>query len=269
MERVNEKKPIAASGARSRLATSDGGDLVITSPTVGSAEEKTGLESFPSWTSPRFAPLPDAEWLSARHFGVASGARGEVTARVVAMSAFGDITAMASLLGGGDPDDTEAPYERPRLTPASLHSKADDGVAIPAARPGGDPKAIWDASELMDDFDDVDEDAGEHGLLVPKYEFLYKQAVSTADAFLGMAHNKDPGSRSCEDVVCKVHLPGTKALRELDLDVRTDRLRLRSHVYSLSVYLPHRVDADRGKAEWDQKAESLKITLPIIDEDYF
>ena len=227
-----------------------------------SREKKKIASSFP-------LPGDDADWWSARHFGGASGARGEVTARAVAMSAFGDITAMASLLGGGDPDDTEAPYERPRMTPASLPAKADDGVAIPAARPGGDPKAIWDASELMDDFEDDDEDAGEHGLLVPKYEFLYKQAVSTADAFLGMAHNKDPGSRSCEDVVCKVHLPGTKALRELDLDVRPDRLRLRSHVYSLSVYLPHRVDADRGKAEWDQKAESLKITLPIVDEDYF
>ena len=175
---------------------------------------------------------------------------------------------MASLLGGGDPDDTEAPYERPRLTPASLHSKADDGVAIPAARPGGDPKAIWDASELMDDFEDVDEDAGEHGLLVPEYEFLYKQAVSTADAFLGMAHNKDPGSRSCEDVVCKVHLPGTR--RSAARPRRSNRSTPTPIARLQSQRVPSAPRRRRpGKAEWDQKAESLKITLPIIDEDYF
>ena len=31
---------------------------------------------------------------------------------------------------------------------------------------------------------------------------------------------EDPGSRSCEDMVCKIQLPGTKAMRELDLDVQ-------------------------------------------------
>ena len=39
LDRVNEKKPIAASGARSCLTTSEGGDVVVTSPTVESAEK--------------------------------------------------------------------------------------------------------------------------------------------------------------------------------------------------------------------------------------
>ena len=191
-----------------------------------------------------------------------------------------DINAMASLLGGADPDDVEedaGSYARrtAAMTPGTLAGSAgsmrDDGVAIPkakGARERGDPKAIWALHELMDDFDD-DEDGeeGGDGLVVPAYEFLYKQAVSTADAFLGMSHNKDPGSRSCEDVVCKIQLPGTKALRELDLNVEADRLQLRSHVYKLNVYLPHRVDSERGKAEWDQKTECLKVTLPIVEDE--
>jgi hypothetical protein len=35
------------------------------------------------------------------------------------------------------------------------------------------------------------------------------------------------GSRSCEDMVCKIHLPGTRSMQELDLDVQPDRLTLR------------------------------------------
>jgi hypothetical protein len=83
-----------------------------------------------------------------------------------------------------------------------------------------------------------------------------------------MAHNKDPGTRSCEDMVLKISLPGTKSMRELDLEVETDRLRLRSATYKLNLYLPHKVDADEGKAEWDAKSETLKVSCPILDEEY-
>ena len=154
------------------------------------------------------------------------------------MSAYGDITAMATLLGGKDPDDAEAPGPSGApFNPSALPVSKDDGVAIPAVRPGKkDTKAIWDVSELVDDFDDDSEEEGEDGvgLSIPTYEFLYKQAINTADAFLGMAHNKDPGTRSCEDMVLKISLPGTKSMRELDLEVETDRLRLRSATYKLN-----------------------------------
>ena len=195
------------------------------------------------------------------------------------MTAFGDIHAMASLLGGGDPDDTEAPYAgsaRPTaaFAPSALPVMKDDGVPIPAARPGGDARAIWTDEELVDDFD-LDDDAetggdgdgADGGSIVPEFRFAYKQAVSTADAFLGMAHHKDPGTRSCEDLVLVVHLPGVKSKNELDLDVRKDRLRLRSDVYKLSVYLPHSVDCANGVAEWDAKKETLKITARILDDE--
>jgi hypothetical protein len=196
------------------------------------------------------------------------------------MSAFGDITAMAALLGGGDPDDTEAPCggSRPRagaFAPGALPVVKDDGVPVPAPRPGGnplyDPRAIWTEDELVDDFDlDDDAEGGEDdGLLIPEYDFAYKQAVSTADAFLGMAHNKDPGTRSCEDLVLIIKLPGTRAMHELDLDVKNDRIRLTSRVYKLTTYLPHRIDAENGKAVWDQKKETLKVTASILDDDEY
>ena len=197
------------------------------------------------------------------------------------MTAFADIHAMASLLGGGDPDDTEAPYAgsaRPTaaFAPSALPVKKDDGAPIPTARPGRDPRAIWAEEELLDDFDlDDDADAApmdgdgvDGGSIVPEFRFAYKQAVSVADAFLGMAHNKDPGTRSCEDLVLVVDLPGVKTMHELDLDVKQDRLRLRSDVYKLSVYLPHAVDAANGKAEWDSKKETLKITARILDAEF-
>ena len=117
------------------------------------------------------------------------------------MSAYGDIAAMATLLGGRDPDNTESPGPSGApFNPGALPVAKDDGVAIPAVRPGKkDAKAIWDVSELVDDFDDDSSEEGEDGsgLRIPTYEFMYKQAINTADAFLGMAHNKDPGSRSC------------------------------------------------------------------------
>ena len=56
--------------------------------------------------------------------------------------------------------------------------------------------------------DDDDDDPRER----PEYEFLYKQAISTADNYLGMAYvHKDPGSLSCEDLVVRIELPGALA----------------------------------------------------------
>ena len=59
-----------------------------------------------------------------------------------------------------------------------------------------------------------------------------------------------------------------KLLPICTLEVETDRLRLRSATYKLNLYLPHKVDADEGKAEWDAKSETLKVSCPILDEEY-
>jgi hypothetical protein len=35
----------------------------------------------------------------------------------------------------------------------------------------------------------------------------------------------------------------------------------------LFLHLPHRVDSDKGRAQWDTKKSSLVVTLPIIKEE--
>ncbi len=37
----------------------------------------------------------------------------------------------------------------------------------------------------------------------------------------------------------------------------------------LSIYLPHKVDEDKGKAKWDGGKKVLLVTLPIVREDPF
>jgi len=59
------------------------------------------------------------------------------------------------------------------------------------------------------------------------YEFVYRQAVGTHDAYLGMS-GKDPSSTSCEDLVVSIQLPRASGAGELDLDVKPTRLRLTS-----------------------------------------
>ena len=48
-------------------------------------------------------------------------------------------------------------------------------------------------------------------MVFDSFEFIYKQAVETTDAFLGMM-NKDPSSTCCEDLQLRVELPHAKAL---------------------------------------------------------
>lgn len=37
----------------------------------------------------------------------------------------------------------------------------------------------------------------------------------------------------------------------------------------LRVHLPHKVDADHGRARWDAAKKTLAVTLPILREDPF
>ena len=46
---------------------------------------------------------------------------------------------------------------------------------------------------------------------LPRYEFMYKQAVQSTDVFLGMS-GKDESSTSCEDMVLKISLPEVAAI---------------------------------------------------------
>lgn len=63
------------------------------------------------------------------------------------------------------------------------------------------------------------------GRAPPEYEFIYKQAVETTDAFLGMS-GKDGSSACCEDIVLRVKLPDVQKASEIDVDLKATSIRL-------------------------------------------
>eukprot|EP00238_Polyblepharides_amylifera_P006312 CAMPEP_0196581896 /NCGR_PEP_ID=MMETSP1081-20130531/36260_1 /TAXON_ID=36882 /ORGANISM="Pyramimonas amylifera, Strain CCMP720" /LENGTH=177 /DNA_ID=CAMNT_0041902291 /DNA_START=117 /DNA_END=650 /DNA_ORIENTATION=+ len=152
-----------------------------------------------------------------------------------------------------------------KITPASFGGPAPTPAQIarlPKPKVHKNPKDIWDVDELDDDVtDDVDD-----GRERPRYEFLYRQAVGTEDAYLGMS-GKDPSSTCCEEIILRVDLPGTASMAELELDVQATYIRLESPLYKLAMYLPHTVDSEKGQAKWDSKKEALSIIMPIIRKD--
>ncbi|KAK3099778.1 hypothetical protein FSP39_009503 [Pinctada imbricata] len=97
-----------------------------------------------------------------------------------------------------------------------------------------------------------------------RYEILFKQSVTSEDMFLQMG-NKTPATSSCEDMVVKVMLPGTRAA-DMTVDVKKKFLDLRTPKYKLGLHLPHPVDDKSGKAQWDNKKETLSVTLRMMRE---
>ncbi|GAX80342.1 hypothetical protein CEUSTIGMA_g7780.t1 [Chlamydomonas eustigma] len=176
-----------------------------------------------------------------------------------------EFNALANMLK--DPDEAEVPKEgvsKPGANPGAIGPSELFNVKVPAPKAKKDPKDIWDDEEVTDAVEDDIED----GRIVPVYEFIYKQAVESTDMFLGMS-GKDESSTSCEDMVLRIELPGVSSAEELDLDVKSTYVKLNHAKYKLSIYLPHRVNEDKGKARWDSKKETLSVTLPIIRDDNF
>ena len=98
----------------------------------------------------------------------------------------------------------------------------------------------------------------------PRYEFSYKQLVGTQDTFLGLG-DKTPSSADCSHLIVKVHCPGCK-MKDLDLDVTKERIKVESKTLRLFTYLPVAVDKDNGNAKFDTAKEVLTVTLPILKE---
>jgi hypothetical protein len=73
---------------------------------------------------------------------------------------------------------------------------------------------VDELEENIENDDDVDD-----GRERPKYEFLYRQAVGTEDAYLG-SNDKDPSSTCCEGMILRVEMPGTPSMADIDLDVQ-------------------------------------------------
>lgn len=158
--------------------------------------------------------------------------------------------------------DAPVAYKGP--TPGSIGPPQKQRVAKPKPAPTKEaPKdkgAIWDENEVDGDVDEVDD-----GRPQPEYDIVYKQNVSPEDMFLGIDPIRHPGTGCSDEVVLKVQLPGTK-LADIDLDVRPTFVRLQAPKYKLKVYMPERVDEQRGNAKWDGDKGLLSVTLPVVHE---
>lgn len=125
------------------------------------------------------------------------------------------------------------------------------------------PNSIWDDEEVPTE-DSVLVNNPNDTRPAPRYEFTYKQSVGTEDTLLGM-NDKTPLSQDCTHLVVKVHFPGS-TMKELDLEVKSNRIFAASKSLRLFTYLPVNVDETNGKAAFDIKKNLLTVTLPIIHD---
>ena len=180
--------------------------------------------------------------------------------------------ALSKLVGDSAGDDVEteeetAPMRRRDITPATISATTQHQGGRALSRPAVKRKSknIWNLDELPTAAVAVEqalEDADD-GRVEPDYEFLYKQAVTANDAYLGMG-DKDPSTTQCEDLVLRVNLAGEESVAGVDLDVQPQFAKLKSNLYKLFVYLPHRVDAAKAKAHYDTKKGELRVSMPIL-----
>ncbi|XP_061182557.1 dynein axonemal assembly factor 6-like [Saccostrea echinata] len=178
------------------------------------------------------------------------------------------INSLAQMLKPPDEDSDsdceldERPSTYGKLGPGQIGpaSKTDQkSEKVPASK--GNSKDIWEENEVPEgsEFDTTFDPRPQ-----PEYDMVFKQAVSSEDMFLQMG-NKTPSTASCEDMVVKIKLPGTKAA-DLTLDVKSKFLDLRTPKYKLGLHLPHPVDHKSGKAQWDGDKEILNVTLRMQRE---
>ncbi|CAH1795544.1 unnamed protein product, partial [Owenia fusiformis] len=164
-------------------------------------------------------------------------------------------------------DDDQPSSAVTKMGPGSIGpAKKQSTTVKPSNGPNpankGNSKDIWDEDEVNagQEFDDVHDPRPQ-----PEYDIVYKQAVTSEDMFLGMG-NKNPATSSCEDMVVKIKLPGTKA-SEMQLDVQTKFLDCRTSKFKLGLHLPHPVDEKSGKAKWNSDKCELEVTLKM-NRDY-
>jgi hypothetical protein len=124
-----------------------------------------------------------------------------------------------------------------------------------------DPKAIWKDSEIpLEDAVICRSD----GRPAPRYEISYSQTVGTEDTFLGLS-GKSAASSDCNILVIKIHFPG-EVMRDIHLDVTTNRILAESKLLSLFTYLPVTVVHEKGSAKFDSAKHVLTVSMPIKDE---
>lgn len=100
----------------------------------------------------------------------------------------------------------------------------------------------------------------------PEYSITYKQAVTTEDIYLQMGL-KTPATASCEDMIVEIRIPDeTVGIDQMDLGVEEDKIELKTPIYRLKLMLPHKVNPQKGRAEYDSTVKILKLTLRMNRE---
>ncbi|CAI2380599.1 unnamed protein product [Moneuplotes crassus] len=193
----------------------------------------------------------------------------------------GGMESLANLLGADREEEPEHQFGS-ALNPGTLDGKKKEELAKPRAKievkvnnrdaKGGikeelidesvkdearnKERDIWTDQEVNLQSEDMPDDRAE-----PHYEVLHKQNVGTEDVFLGLSE-KDPSSNCSDGLLMKIHLPGCK-LKDIDCDVKEQSVHVQSQFHVLNHILPYPVDKENGKAQWEQKSETLRLTLPI------
>mmetsp|Transcript_4250 Transcript_4250/g.3571 ORF Transcript_4250/g.3571 Transcript_4250/m.3571 type:complete len:216 (+) Transcript_4250:12-659(+) len=196
-----------------------------------------------------------------------------------------ELSGLASMLGLDNEDEPEHQFGS-ALTPGTLDGKNKDEIAKPRAKVevivnnrdvnGGlkeelieqekkpevrnTERDIWTNQEVNLQSEDMPDDRIE-----PEYDVLHKQNVGTEDIFLGLSE-KDPSSNSSDALLVKIKLPGCK-LKDIECDVKEKSIHVQSPFHVLNHFLPYNVDKENGKAQWDQKTNTLRLTLPIIRKE--
>ena len=198
---------------------------------------------------------------------------------------YSDIEGLASMMGVDKEEDDPHQFGS-ALNPGSIGGKKKEELAKPRAKiefkvnnrdaKGGlkeefidEVKApvdrnkerdIWTDQEVNLQSLDMPDDRVE-----PHYEILHKQNVGTEDIFLGLS-DRDPSSNCSDGILIKIVLPGCK-LKDIECDVKEQSVHVQSPAHVLNHFLQYKVEKDKGKAEWDQKTETLRLTLPIIRKE--
>ncbi|XP_049866506.1 dynein axonemal assembly factor 6 [Pectinophora gossypiella] len=153
-------------------------------------------------------------------------------------------------------DLASSPYEitstRDKIPPESTEKKA--------------PRTIeeYEEQEAKESEEAGKVGAGIDDRKVPEYSMNYQQAVSAEDVFLQIGP-KTPGSASCENLIVRIKMPGDKK-ENVDLAVDTNSVTVNSSQYSLKLPLPHGINPDLSKANWDSADETLVLTLKLDRE---
>lgn len=101
---------------------------------------------------------------------------------------------------------------------------------------------------------------------VPEYEICYKQAVTTEDIYLQMGL-KTPATSSCEDMVITVKIPNeTVGVNQMDLNVKEEKIELKTPVYRFKLSLPHKITPSKSRAEFDADKKVLKLIMRLNRE---